>query len=241
MRAEGPGDAIVVDGGVGELVVMWAGFPLLGAGLGAALTVVAGWLADLPWVPFQHWFVLLAGLPEQQAFAGGMAVPALAGLLVAYVGTRERLTVTVDRIGVRLHRDGHGRDLARASVATVFVDGKALVLLDPDGAELAREKSDLGAERLRAAFTGQGWPWTEADPHRDAYRRWVDGLPGLPAGGDALLRARQRAVDANRRDDAGDLRRELARLGVVVRDEDGRQYWRLARLPLHREETGDGR
>ncbi|WP_231925167.1 YqeB family protein [Micromonospora purpureochromogenes] len=148
--------------------------------------------------------------------------------------------MTVDRTAVRLHRDGHGRDVARASVACVFVDGKALVLLDSDGAELAREKSDLSGDRLRAAFTGQGWPWQEADPHRDAYRRWVEGLPGLPAGTDALLRARQRAVDAHRRDDARDLRRELARIGVVVRDEDKRQYWRLVR-PLHREETGNGR
>ncbi|WP_238450303.1 hypothetical protein [Micromonospora sp. 4G55] len=191
MRAEG--HASVVDGGVGELVLMWAGFPLLGAGLGAALTVVSGWLADLPWVPFQGWFELLAGLPERPALAGGTALPALAGLLVAYVGTRERLTVTVDRTAVRLHRDGHARDVARASVGTVFVDGRALVLLDSDGAELAREKSDLSGDRLRAAFTAQGWPWQEADPHRDAYRRWVEGLPGLPAGADALLRARQRA------------------------------------------------
>ncbi|GAB3171432.1 hypothetical protein GCM10027259_06580 [Micromonospora palomenae] len=233
--------ASVVDGGVGELVLMWAGFPLLGAGLGAALTAVSGWLADLPWVPFQGWFELLAGLPERQALAGGTALPALAGLFVAYVGTRERLTVTVDRTAVRLHRDGHGRDVARAPVACVFVDGKALVLLDRNGAELAREKSDLSGDRLRAAFTAQGWPWQETDPHRDAYRRWVEGLPGLPAGADALLRARQRAVDARRRDDTRDLRRELARLGVVVRDENGRQYWRLVRLPLHPEETGDGR
>ncbi|MER6592688.1 hypothetical protein ABT214_12695 [Micromonospora purpureochromogenes] len=239
MRAEE--QATVVDGGVGELVLMWGGFPLLGAGLGAALTVVSGWLADLPWVPFQGWFELLAGLPERQALAGGTALPALAGLLVAYVGTRERLTVTVDRTAVRLHRDGHGRDLARASVAAVFVDGKALVLLDSDGAELAREKSDLSGDRLRAAFGAQGWPWQEADPHRDAYRRWVEGLPGLPAGADALLRARKRALGKDRHDDAADLRRELARLGVVVRDEEKRQYWRVVALPLRSEETGDGR
>lgn len=238
VRAE---DRAVVDGGVGELVLMWGGFPLLGAGLGAALTAVSGWLAELPWVPFQGWFELLAGLPERQALAGGTALPALAGLVVAYLGTRERLTVTVERSAVRLHRDGHGRDIARASVACVFVDGKALVLLDSGDAELAREKSDLSRERLRTAFTALGWPWAEADPHRDAYRRWVEGLPGLPPGADALLRARQRAVDARRGDDARDLRRELARLGVVVRDDEGRQYWRLVRLPLRPEETGDGR
>ncbi|MGB2567614.1 YqeB family protein [Micromonospora citrea] len=241
MDAQGHGSVTVVGGGIGELVVMWGGFPLLGAGLGAALTAGSGWLADLAWVPFQGWFALLSGLPEAQAYAGGTGVPALAGLLVAYVGTRERLTVTVGRTGVRLHRDGHGRDVDRAGVDAVFLDGKALVLLDADGAELAREKSDLTRDRLRAAFTGHGWPWVEQDPHREAYRRWVAGLPGLPPGGDALLRARQRALDADRGGEARELRAELARLGVVVRDEGRRQYWRPVEVPLHREQTPDER
>lgn len=32
MTAWQPGEDVVVDGGRGELVLMWAGFPLLGAG-----------------------------------------------------------------------------------------------------------------------------------------------------------------------------------------------------------------
>ncbi|MFU8870351.1 hypothetical protein [Micromonospora sp. SL4-19] len=238
MATRGYGDTTVVSGGIGELVVMWAGFPLLGAGLGAGLTAASGWLAGLPWVPFQGWFELLTRLPEAQAYAGGAAVPALVGLVVALVGTRERLTVTVGRTGVRLHRDGRGRDVARAAVAGVFLDGKALVLLGADGGELAREKSDLSGGRLREAFTGQGWPWVEQDPHRAAYRRWVEGLPGLPGGADALLRARQRAVDGGRDGEARELRGELAGLGVVVRDEKKRQYWRLVPGQPDREHQG---
>ncbi|MEU3452943.1 hypothetical protein ABZ671_04980 [Micromonospora sp. NPDC006766] len=223
----GYGGSTVVRGGAGELVLMWVGFPLLGAGLGAALTAGSGWLADLPWFPFQGWLKLLDRLPDERAYPGGAAVLALVGLVVAWVGARERLTVTVGRTDVRLHRDGHGRDIARAAVSGVFLDGTALVLLDADGGELAREKSDLDPEKLRAAFTGQGWPWLEQDPHRAAYRRWVDGLPGLPAGANALLRARQKALDDGRGREAGELHGELARLGVVVRDERKRQYWRL--------------
>ncbi|WP_442930243.1 CysS/YqeB C-terminal domain-containing protein [Micromonospora sp. LH3U1] len=52
--------------------------------------------------------------------------------------------------------------------------------------------------------------------------------PARPAAGaDALLRARERAVRRDRRDDARELRRELGLIGVVLRDEDKRQYWRL--------------
>ncbi|WNM40845.1 hypothetical protein RMN56_05720 [Micromonospora halotolerans] len=235
MAARGSGEAVVVSGGAGELVLMWAGFPLLGAGLGAALTAASGWVADLPWFPFQGWFALLHRWPAERSYPVGAGVLALAGLVLALLGTRERLTVTVGRASVRLHRDGHGRDVARAGVTGVFHDGKALVLLDADGGELAREPSDLSAERLRAAFTGQGWPWVEQDPYGTAYRRWVEGLPGLPPGADALLRARQRAIDAGRAGEAGELRDELARLGVVVRDERKRQYWRLVPGPPDRD------
>ncbi|TDB70750.1 hypothetical protein [Micromonospora sp. KC723] len=240
MDAQGHGTATVVDGGVTELVVMWAGFPLLGTGLGAALTAASGWLAERPWVPFDGWFAFLARLPEQQAYAAGCAVPALAGLVLAYVGTRERLTVTVGRTAVRLRHDGHEQEVSRATVAGVFVDGTALVLLGVDGGELAREKSDLNRERLASAFTGHGWPWRKEDPHRGAYRRWVEGLPGLPAGADALLRARQRALDTDRGGEARELRAELGRLGVVVRDEEKRQYWRTAGDPLDRKGRTDG-
>ncbi|WP_420116952.1 YqeB family protein [Micromonospora sp.] len=231
MRAREPGVATRVGGDVGELLVMWVGFPLLGGALGGRLPMVADWVAGLPWAPVQGWFELVAGLPYRRALAGGLLLGMLAGLLLAYVGTRERLIVTVDRDGVRLRRDGVDRELARRTVAAVFVDGRELVLLGPAGAELARERSDLSRQRLKDAFDGHGWPWRDADPHRDAYRRWVEGLPDLPPGADPLLRARQRAVDADRARDVRELGGELARIGVVVRDEGGRQYWRAAPPP----------
>ncbi|MEU7614587.1 hypothetical protein AB0M91_05290 [Micromonospora rifamycinica] len=239
MSAREPGAATTVGGDVGELVVMWLGFPLLGAAVGGLLPLVADGVAGLPWAPVQGWFELVAGLPYRRALVGGVLLGMLAGLLVAHVGTRERLIVTVDRGGVRLRRDGVDRDLLRRCVTAVFTDRRELVLLGPAGEELTRERSDLSRRRLRDAFREHGWPWQDADPHREAYRRWVEGLPDLPPGADPLLRARQRAVEADRERDAREMRGELARLGVVVRDEGKRQYWRA--VPLPREENPDGR
>ncbi|MBO4164059.1 YqeB family protein [Micromonospora antibiotica] len=239
MRAREPGAPTTVGGDLGDLLVMWVGFPLLGGALGGRLPMVADWVAGLPWAPVQGWFELVAGLPYRRALVGGLLLGMLAGLLLAHVGTRERLIVTVDRGGVRLRRDGVDRELARRTVTAVFVDRKELVLLGPAGAELARERSDLSGRRLGDAFREHGWPWQDGDPHRDTYRRWVAGLPELPPGADPLLGARQRAVEAGRQRDARELRGELARLGVVVRDEGRRQYWRT--VPLPREETPHGR
>ncbi|SIN35998.1 YqeB family protein [Micromonospora cremea] len=249
MAGDGYGPRTAVTGGPVELVVLWAGFPLLGAGAGGLLALVAGWVAGLPWAPVQWLFNLLDRLPEQQAIAGTAAVGALAGLVLAGVGTAERLAVTVDAAQVRLRRAGENRHVARAETRVVFVDSGELVLLDADGAELVRESTDLPVTRLAAAFRTHGWGWADGDPHRAAYRLWVPDLPGLPAGADALLRARDRAIQRGRRDDARELRRELGRIGVVLRDEGKRQYSRLtgravtpgAQEPTSAERGPDGR
>ncbi|MER7416581.1 hypothetical protein ABT346_07300 [Micromonospora peucetia] len=246
---DGYGTPTVVDGGAAELAVLWGGIPVLGAGAGWLLSKGAGWIAELPWAPVQGLFELVAGLPEPQAGIGGVAVGALGGLLIASVGTAERLAVTVGTEQVGLRRDRADRQVERRSVRAVFVDGKNLVLLGADDGELVRERSDLAVDRLRDAFRAHGWPWTEGDPHRDAYRRWVPDLPGLPTGADALLRARQRALDKDKDGEARELRGELARSGVVIRDDGKRQYWRLTRAaPRPRledstsaEPEGDGR
>ncbi|WP_204037214.1 YqeB family protein [Micromonospora qiuiae] len=161
-----------------------------------------------------------------------MAVGVLAGLVIGAIGTAERVRVAVDGTRARLRRGSTEREIGRSETRVVFVDGKDLVLLGADENELARQTSDLPADRLAKAFREHGWPWAEADPHREAYRRWVPGLPGLPAGADALLRARQEALEADRGDEARELRTELGRYGVVVRDEGKRQYWRLTRSAL---------
>ncbi|WFE50060.1 hypothetical protein [Micromonospora sp. WMMD1155] len=217
----------VVSGGPLELAVLWGGFPLLGAGAGWLLAAATGWLDRLPWVPFGDLIAWLNRLPEPQATAGTVAVGVVAGLVIAGIGTAERLIVTVDGAQVQLRRSDENRTIARGDTRVVFLADKHLVLLDADGAELVREPTDHSARQLAAAFREHGWGWADDDPHRSAYRLWVPDLPGLPAGAEALLRARARAIERDRRDDARELRRELGLLGVVLRDEGKRQYWRL--------------
>ncbi|MEU1585526.1 hypothetical protein [Micromonospora sp. NPDC005710] len=237
----------VVSGGPLELVVLWGGFPLLGAGAGWLLAAATGWLARLPWVPFGDLVEWLDRLPEPQATLGTVGVGVLAGLVIAGIGTAERLIVTVDAAQVQLRRADDNRTIARVDARVVFLADKHLVLLDADGAELVRESTDLSAAHLAAAFRAHGWGWADGDPHLSAYRLWVPDLPGLPAGADALLRARERAIQRDRRDDARELRRELGRVGVVLRDEGGRQYWRLTtgavgpERPTSAEREADGR
>jgi hypothetical protein len=74
----------------------------------------------------------------------------------------------------------------------------------------------------------QDWA-SGGDPRKDEYRRWVEDLPDLPAGANAILKARARALDRGDKEDAAQLRQELGKLGIVVREESKHRFWRRAR------------
>ncbi len=227
------GSETVVSERLWARVMMWIGFPLLGAGAGWLLKSVAGWVVSLPWAPLQGPFELadqlIASFGEPRATVGALAVGAVAGLVLAFIAEQESLTVALSHDRVSTKRGESARSIERASVNAVFLDKKQLVLLGRSGEELAREASDLDADRLREAFVAHGYPWLAGgDPYEDEYRLWVEDTPDLPAGADALLKARGRALGRGDegKDDAAALRAELARLGIVVREEKKRQYWR---------------
>jgi hypothetical protein len=215
----------------GERALVWVGFPLVGAGAGWLLRWLAGWATSLPWVPFQGPLELLASVPDPQAMIGSLALGIVGGLVVAVLAEHDYVKVAVADGQVTITRGGSSRHVPRASIGAVFLDGRQLVLLGHATEELAREGGDLpDAKPLQAAFAARGYPWVPGgDPHRENYRRWVEDLPELPAGADAILRARARALDRGDKDDAVQLRWELGTLGIVVRDEGRHQFWRRTR------------
>ena len=217
-------------------VLMWSVFPLIGVGIGWLLKAIAGWVVSLPWAPLQGPFrlveELVASFGEPQATIGALSLGAVAGLVLAFIAEQERLIVSVSNGRVLVARGEFSREIERPSVKAIFVDGAQLVLLGFSGEELVREALDLDTDRLRAAFVGHGYTWLSGgDPYKDEYRLWVEDTPDLPPGADALLKARARALERGDKgkEDAVALRAELAKLGIVVREEKTRQYWRRTR------------
>ncbi|NUT28549.1 MAG: hypothetical protein HOV84_22010 [Streptomyces sp.] len=209
------------------LVLFWVG---CGALVGWLVVLLAGWLVTLPWAPLDKPAELVSSVPEPWRTVGAVGVGAVLGLGLGLLAVHESLAVRVSRRRVVLTVRDASQEFGRDEVALVVRDGKQLVLLGPDGMEIARERCDLSWQRVSDAFGGQGYRWSDEDPHREEFRRWVPGMPGLPEGADALLRARAaaREKDGNS-EDVRELRRELLRLRVVVRDEKQRQYWRMPR------------
>jgi hypothetical protein len=207
------------------------GFAALGLLLGWFLPQAVRWALDLPWVPFQGPLRLLDSAPESGLQFGAAGIGLLVGGWIGVQAIVESLAVTVTDQQVTLRINGVTQAFSRAQIGAVFLDGKQLVLLDPATRELAREKPESSAAELAAGFRAHGYPWLDADPHLNSYRLWVPDLPGLPAGGNALLSARARALAQKQSKDAAEIRRELGRLGVVVRDQGTQQSWRKTPAP----------
>ncbi|GHH70694.1 hypothetical protein GCM10017673_22970 [Streptosporangium violaceochromogenes] len=207
--------------------LLWVGFPVLGAATLWLLKVLAGWLLTLPWVPFQGPLKLIDSVPDPYATVGALVIGVIGGLVVAFIAQHESLVVAVSDAQVTLTSEGASQRFGREAVQAVFLDGKQFVMLGRDTAELVRRAFDLPARQLAEAFRSHGYPWLDEDPHKDEFQRWVPDTPDLSASANAFFRARERALGkSDSAEDVAELRKELAKLGIVVRDEKKRQYWR---------------
>lgn len=207
-------------------------FTAIGAVVGWLVKLLANWLVTLRWAPMKGPAELLNMIPEPWLTVVGVTAGALLGLFVAFIALHEALTVRLTDTHVTLTIRDESRELSRADIGPVFLDGKFLVLLGHQAEETAREPCDLDVAALAAAFTAHGYNWVPEDPHKADFRLWVPGTPGLPVGANALLSARASAIrKTGTEDDVRALRDELNGLGLAVRDEKKRQYWRLPRRP----------
>lgn len=211
-----------------QRVTVWVGFPIAGAAVVFLLERLADWIAGLPWAPFQGLFKLVTKIPSPWDVVGAAGAGALLGLFVALMAHSESLFVEVGDGETRLTTDGRTRVFQRATITGVCLSGKDLVLFGPGTIELARDATDADPAALERAFAAHGYSWLPSgDPYEADFRRWVDDPTGeLPEGANGFLKAREKALGKNDRKDAAELREELARLGVAVRDEKKKQYWR---------------
>lgn len=211
------------------LLLRWVALPVAGALVVWLLKLLTNWLVTLAWVPFKGVLTLVDSIPEPWVTLGALGVGLVGGLVLSLMWHGEWLAVTVSPERVLVEGDEYAAEFDQADVAAVFVDRSNLVLLGHDSGELMRRPSELDVAALKASFERHDYPWRDGDPHAGEYRRWVPDLEGLPPGANALLAARAKRLKSLDDGDAKELRAELVKLGVVVRDEKRRQYWRLVR------------
>jgi hypothetical protein len=208
---------------------IWVLCPAVGAAAVWGLKLAAGWITTLGWFPFQGVFELITDIPEPWATIAALAAGALVGGVFALIWAVDMLSVEISHDRVTLKKDDKSFGFGRNEVESAFADGKQLVLLSPNGAELARETSDLSRSKLEQAFTGQGYRWHDADPFASEFRMWVEHTTELTPDVNALLAGRKEAISKYEHEEAAELAREIRKRGVYVKDEKKRQYYRCER------------
>ncbi|WP_339295762.1 DUF308 domain-containing protein [Paenibacillus sp. FSL W7-1279] len=209
-----------------DRMLVWAVPPLLGAVVGWFLPAIADWATGLAWVPFQGPLELIATIQGPWIVIVTAVLGLLAGMVLSHIAIKESLAVRLSDKEITLRIHEAERTFAREEVSAAFMDGKQLVLLGNEGEELYREKPEAKRETVAEAFMRHGYSWRDRDPFADHYVRWVADTPGLTPSMNALFLAREKAIENDDQEDAADLRRELSKLGITVRDDGKRQYWR---------------
>ncbi|MER5358971.1 hypothetical protein [Streptomyces sp. NPDC002785] len=215
-----------------DRLLVAVGFPLLGTLAGWLVKLLANWAASWPWVPWEGPVDLINNAPEPWVTVVSLLVGLTAGIVIVLLAEDDYVTVTIENDRVTVARGNSTQRVSRTAVHGVFADAKRLVVLGVRGEELAvqnkSEGADLPGNQLIAdAFRAHGYPWLpDGDPYECDYQRWVEDLPGQPVGSNALFKARERALEKDDKKNVAELREELAKLGVVVRDTDKRQWWR---------------
>jgi len=155
-----PAGATVVGVPSADRTFVWVLFPILGAGAGWLLKIVAHWLALVPWGKVRRPMEFIESLPEPQATIGCVVVGAVAGVVLVLLAEHDYVTVAVDNEQVRITHAGTSTGLPRNAISAVYLDKKKLVFCDPEGDELTRQGGELpNAERLGAALLAHGYPW----------------------------------------------------------------------------------
>ncbi|MEF7439528.1 DUF308 domain-containing protein [Paenibacillus lautus] len=209
-----------------DRMLVWAVPPLLGAVVGWFLPAIADWATGLAWVPFQGPLELIASIQGPWVVIVTAVVGLLAGTVLSHLAIKESLAVRLSDMEITLRIHEAERTFRREEVSAAFMDGKQLVLLGNEGEELYREKPEAKRETVAEAFMRHGYSWRDRDPFADHYVRWVADTPGLTPSMNALFLLREKAIENDDQEDAADLRRELSKLGITVRDDGKRQYWR---------------
>lgn len=210
----------------GDRMVLIVGGILVGGLLGFAVPFVASWGASLTWIPFQGPLELIASWSQWWVRYVCIGVGILLGLALVAAAFYDTARVAVSEVQVRITEKGETVTVSRPQVGTVFVDGKELVLLDGASRQLVRVPSEEKRDAIEAAFEERGYSVAPGDPYDDLYHLWVPESPGLAPEVNAVLKARDMALKKKAGSDARELRSELDRLGVVVRDKKTSQYWR---------------
>lgn len=206
--------------------IMYIVLAILGGIIGFFMPQIGDWISNIPIVPLGD---LIETISSYNKFWFRIVSTPLGlgvGIIVAYWFTQELLTIEISNQKVYLNKGNYQPTFAVQDIKYVFSDGKQLVILGKSGMEMTRVEHDEKIKNLAKVFQKHDFPWVDEDPYKEQFRRWVENTPDIPSAVNALMKAREKALQKEDEEDVEDLRNEILKLGFIVRDENTRQYWR---------------
>lgn len=200
---------------------------ILGAVIGWFVPVIAGWVLKLPIVPMEKLIITISSLNHFWVSIVATIIGVIVGLVFSIIVFSETLKVIVSDNKLKLVIDDVEKVIEKKEVSAIYLENKYLVVLGQSGHELYRGLLESKLEVIQEAFSHHSYPWKEEDPFASQYKRWVLDHPDFPADINALLNARARALKEENKEEAKHLREDLAKVGVVIRDEKKAQYVRM--------------
>lgn len=203
--------------------------PILGALIGWFIPTIAEWAIKIPFIPFEGVVEWIATLESQWVSVIGVILGVITGIFFVFYAFSETLKITITDDGVNLNFKEEVNIIHKTETSAIYMEGKDLVFLSTEGNELFRGQPESKKELVSEAFRQHRYPWKDKDPFENQYQRWVADHPDFPPHVNALLSARERALKNDEKEEAKALRKDLADNGIVIRDEDERQYVRIVR------------
>ncbi|MGY1856377.1 YqeB family protein [Modestobacter sp. SYSU DS0290] len=156
----GPAERTV--GGFDRPARVWV-LGLFGAGgvaAGLLLPRLAGWAADLPWVPFQGPLELIGSFDRSWLTWGWPVGGLVAGLLFAGYVIADSPVLRIGPAEVEVRRRGRvERVVPRDVVDAVYRRRSHVVMENRTGRTLFDDDVEGDARSVRDAFLAAGWPW----------------------------------------------------------------------------------
>lgn len=131
-----------------------------GAAIGALLPLLAAWVAELPWAPFQGPLELLGSFNEPWLVWGRPVVGLVLGLSLAAWVIVESPALSIRQDEVQVRRRGQvERVIPRSKVDSVYLRKSHVVIETASGRNLFDDEIEGDKAAVRDAFVSQGYPW----------------------------------------------------------------------------------
>lgn len=222
--------------GVGRIErFLWIiGFSIIGAVVGYFFSYILSWANNIERFSNSRRLSLITKITDFVNSTIGewdtllfIIIGIVGGIYLGKILLRESPTVSISDYSIAIDNDLESLTFARNEIQEIYYDKDELIIIGTTDHELLRESYDIKEEKLKNTFKNHNYPFSLNDPYKTYFKQWSSSTDELSIAANALMKARELAIKNKEEDEVIGIRNELSKLGVIVKDDDTKQYWRF--------------